>query len=78
MVTLKRNGQPSDCCAKAHEHATGGDYESEPTLMHYENRARKNPRARWELHVDGPLSGYVMRRIRGQWYVTETNAGFFA
>ena len=67
MVRLQRNGR-----------TVISDVQSEPwwTLMHYENRARQNPNARWELQVDGPMSGYTLRRIRGQWYVTETKRGF--
>jgi hypothetical protein len=77
VVALMRNGQGVECCSRANAHMIGhGDFDAQPTLMHYENRARKNPNARWELKVDGPLSGYTLRRIRGQWYVTETNRGF--
>jgi hypothetical protein len=70
MVALLRNGKPV-------EYDVGGnDLEESPTLQHYENRAARNPRARWELEVAGPMSGYTLRRIRGNWYVTETNHGF--
>ena len=76
-MTLLRNGLGAECCALERDHAIGrGGFSQQPTLMHYENRARKNPNARWELQVDGPLSGYTLRRIRGRWYVTEANGGF--
>jgi hypothetical protein len=67
VVILTCNGRPVDYDGK-------GD--GERTLQWYENRARALPYRRWEVVVNGPLSGYTLRRIRGQWYVTESNRGF--
>lgn len=72
MVTMMRNRKPVPERSEWVVH----DYDKSKTLMWYELWARKNPRARWEVVVNGPLSGYTLRRIRSQWYVTETNGGF--
>ena len=66
LVEFTRNGRVVD----------SDMHDDDRTLQWYENRAAKNPRARWEVIVHGPMTGYVMRRIRGQWYVTESLDGF--
>ena len=76
-VALLRNGTAVECCSRFNSHAIGeGDFDAQPTLQHYENRAKKNPNARWTLRVSGPMSGYVLGRKRGQWFVIESRDGF--
>ena len=48
-----------------------------PSLMKFENMARKDPDHDWRLILDGPLSGKTyQRQDRNEWLLVQSNRGF--
>jgi len=52
-------------------------WEELPTLMKFENMARKDPDHDWRLILDGPLHGEeYQRQGRNLWIMVSSNMGF--
>lgn len=48
-----------------------------PTLMRFENMARRNPDHDWRVVLDSPLHGETFQRHnKNAWVLIESNAGF--
>ena len=53
------------------------DWRELPTLMTFENMARKEPDNDWRVIMDGPLHGEIYQRHdRNLWVMIDSNRGF--
>ena len=53
------------------------EYNNLPTLMTFENMARKDPDHDWRVIMDGPLHGETYQRHGiNEWVMVESNRGF--
>lgn len=54
-----------------------GEWESFPTLMKFENMARKNPDADWRAHCNLPLrDAEYQRQGKNRWVLVNSGPGF--
>ena len=67
--TIKKDGILVYCEMK--------DYEEAPTLLKFENMARKEPESEWIAELYLPLRGAIYQRHGyNSWVLIETNLGF--
>jgi len=53
------------------------EFEKMPTLMTFENMARKDPNHDWQAVMEGPMSGRTYQRHgRNLWVLVKQNMGF--
>lgn len=58
-------------------HCAQNEYEDAPTLMKFENMARKDPEREWVAEIYLPLRGATYQRHGyNSWVLVETNMGF--